>query len=105
MCPLRSYHGVLGNCPVGRRAIGIATDICRYRFLSGQAFTPAARISFRVSDHTCKIDSVRNSSVRVVTRPSCYDAGFWSDLPNRRLMGLVAPNIAASNLTPEHWRS
>ena len=22
---------VLGNCPVGRLAIGIATDICRYR--------------------------------------------------------------------------
>ena len=24
-------NGVLGNCPVGRLAIGIATDICRYR--------------------------------------------------------------------------
>lgn len=28
---LRTCHGVLGNCPVGRLAIGIATDICRYR--------------------------------------------------------------------------
>jgi superfamily II DNA or RNA helicase len=26
---LRSDDGVLGNCPVGRLAIGIATDICR----------------------------------------------------------------------------
>src|SRR5450759_2808931 len=42
----------LGNCPVGRLAIGIATDICRYRFLSGPAFTLAVRISFRVGDHT-----------------------------------------------------
>ena len=37
---------------MGRLAIGIATDICRYRFLSGPAFTLAVRISFRVGDHT-----------------------------------------------------
>jgi hypothetical protein len=27
----RITFGILGNCPVGRLAIGIATDICRYR--------------------------------------------------------------------------
>src|ERR1035437_1482398 len=29
-------HGILGNCPVGRLAIGIATDICRYRSFGGR---------------------------------------------------------------------
>src|ERR1017187_5526918 len=33
---LRSDDGVLGNCPVGRLAIGIATDICRYRSSAGR---------------------------------------------------------------------
>jgi hypothetical protein len=28
-CPFRSVEGILGNCPVGRLAIGVATDICR----------------------------------------------------------------------------
>src|ERR1039457_2567464 len=27
MCPLRTHDWVLGNCPVGRLAIGIATDV------------------------------------------------------------------------------
>jgi hypothetical protein len=30
-CPFRSVEGILGNCPVGLLAIGVATDICRYR--------------------------------------------------------------------------
>ena len=29
-------NALLGNCPVGRLAIGIATDICRYRSSAGR---------------------------------------------------------------------
>ena len=29
-------NALLGNCPVGRLAIGIATDICRYRSSGGR---------------------------------------------------------------------
>ena len=50
MCPLRSYHGVLGNCPVGRLAIGIATDICRYRSSAGRRHHRLAWVIRRFGD-------------------------------------------------------
>src|SRR5664280_1598000 len=62
-------HGVLGNCPVGRLAIGITTDICRYRCLIGCPSVAAPQ-------------SARAKTGRTSNEPSKEVCGSFSAFPD-----------------------